>query len=146
MNAEWHVLGRGERGRYVVDRGNTGYVCIVQVQYGELCTTEPGRIRQHGLEHRLQLAGRAADDLQHLRGRRLLLQRFRELARARLHLIEQPHVLDRDHRLVGEGFKQFDLLLTECPRLRAYYGERADDHSLAEKRHADSSSDAGSAW
>src|SRR5262249_50553167 len=29
MNAEWHVLGRGERRRYVVDRGNTGYVCII---------------------------------------------------------------------------------------------------------------------
>ena len=24
--------------------------------------------------------------------------------------LEQPHVLDRDHRLVGEGFDQFDLL------------------------------------
>jgi len=26
-------------------------------------------------------------------------------------LIEQPHVLDRDHRLVGEGRHQLDLLL-----------------------------------
>src|SRR5262249_37260022 len=59
MNAEWHVLGRGERRRYIVDRGNTGYVAIVQVQYTELCTAEPGRIRQHGLEHRLQLPRQA---------------------------------------------------------------------------------------
>ncbi len=34
---------------------------------------------------------RAADDLQHLARRRLLLQRL-------LGLVEQPHVLDRDHR------------------------------------------------
>src|SRR6516165_12312257 len=40
--------------------------------------------------------------LKDFRCRRLLLQRLRELARARLHLIEQAHVLDRDHRLVGE--------------------------------------------
>src|SRR5262245_21600836 len=33
MNAKWHVLGRGECGRYVVDRGDTGYVSIIQVQY-----------------------------------------------------------------------------------------------------------------
>ena len=74
---------------------------------------EPRRIRQHGLEHRLQLAGRAGDDAEHLRGRGLLLQRLGQLARARLHLVEQPHVLDRDHRLVGEGGDQLDLLLAE---------------------------------
>ena len=49
--------------------------------------------------------------LKHLGGRRLLLQRLGEFARARLHLVEQPHVLDRDHRLVGEGLDQFDLLV-----------------------------------
>ena len=57
--------------------------------------------------------------LQHLGGRGLLLQRLGQLARARLHLVEQPHVLDRDHRLVGEGRDQFDLLVGERPhRLR----------------------------
>jgi hypothetical protein len=33
----------------------------------------------------------------------LLLQRFGEIARARLHLVEQTHVLDRDYCLAGEG-------------------------------------------
>ena len=57
--------------------------------------------------------GRRRDDLQHLRGRGLLLQRLGQLARARLHLVEQPHVLDSDHRLVGEGLDQLDLLVGE---------------------------------
>ena len=70
-------------------------------------------VRQHGLEHRLQVAGRSGDDLQHLRRRGLLLQRLGKLARARLHLVEQPHVLDGDHRLVGEGGDKLDLLLRE---------------------------------
>ena len=46
------------------------------------------------------------------------LDRLRELARARLHLVEQPHILDRDHRLVGEGGDQLDLLVGEWPHAR----------------------------
>ena len=57
--------------------------------------------------------GELRDDLQHLGGRGLLLQRLGQFARARLHLVEQPHVLDRDHRLVGEGCDQLDLLVGE---------------------------------
>ena len=34
-----------------------------------------------------------------------------ELRGARLHLLEQPHVLDGDDRLVGEGLDQLDLTL-----------------------------------
>ena len=32
-------------------------------------------------------------------------------SRVRAHLIEQPHVLDRDHRLIGKGGDKLDLLL-----------------------------------
>ena len=46
--------------------------------------------------------------------------------RARLHLVEQAHVLDRDHRLVGEGLDDLDLPLGEFPRL----GARQDDRAL----------------
>ena len=34
---------------------------------------------------------------------------FAELGGARLHLVEQPHILDGDHRLVGEGLDELDL-------------------------------------
>ena len=44
-----------------------------------------------------------------LGGRGLLLQRLRRARASRLHLLEQPHVLDGDHRLVGEGLDQLDL-------------------------------------
>jgi hypothetical protein len=68
-------------------------------------------IRQHGLKHRLQLPRRPRYDLQHLRRRRLLLQRLGELARALLLCLKQPHVLDSDHRLVGERPEKRDLLI-----------------------------------
>src|SRR5262245_4083673 len=39
-----------------------------------------------------------------------LFNRACEFARARLHFVEQPRVLDRDDGLVGERFGQLDLL------------------------------------
>ena len=41
-------------------------------------------------------------------------------------LREQPHVLDRDHRLVGEGLEQLDLLVGEGTDLGAPHNDRTD--------------------
>ena len=112
-------------------------------RHAELGLADARRVRQHGLEHRLKLAGRARDDLQHLRGRGLLLQCLGEVARARLHLVEQPHVLDRDHRLVGEGRDQLDLLVGERPHRRAGQHHDADRSSLAHKRDPQHRTEAG---
>ena len=70
---------------------------------------QPGRRLDKRVEHGLQIEGRAADDLEHVGGGGLLLQRFAQFA-------EQPRVLDGDHRLGGEVRDQLDLLV----------GERAD--------------------
>ena len=53
--------------------------------------------------------------LQDFGGRRLLLQGLGEFPRALLLRLEQPHVLDGDGRLVGEGGDKLDLLLGERP-------------------------------
>ena len=45
-----------------------------QQEIAECGLAEAGGIFQHGQEHWLEFAGRTADDLQDLRGRRLLLQ------------------------------------------------------------------------
>ena len=70
-------------------------------------------VSDDGIEDRLQIERRAADDVQHIARRGLILERLRQLARARLHLLEQPRVLDGDHGLVGEGLQQLDLLVGE---------------------------------
>ena len=88
---------------------------VIQQQISEPGSANPYRICQDGLEHRSQIARRTADDAQDFGSRGLLLQRLAELARARLHFIEQPHVLDGNHRLVGEGGEQLDLLVGEGP-------------------------------
>ena len=69
-------------------------------------------------KNRLQIERRAADDLQHVGGGGLLLQRLGKVARARLHLVEQPHVLDRDDGLVGEGLHEFDQTGRKVARFR----------------------------
>ena len=80
-----------------------------------LGVAKPRRRLDDGVEHRLEIECRPADDLEHVSGRSLLLAAIRQFARALPHLVEQPHVLDRDHRLVGEGCDQLDLLLGEWP-------------------------------
>jgi hypothetical protein len=56
-------------------------ISVVQIERAELGTADAGCLLEDSLKHGLQLARRARDDAQHLGGRRLLLQRFGELAR-----------------------------------------------------------------
>jgi hypothetical protein len=79
---------------------------------------------QHGLE----IEG-GVDRLADFAKRLQLFDRLREFARACLHLVEQPHVLDCDHRLVGEGRDQVDLLLRE--RINEVTREQEDTYRCA---------------
>ena len=78
---------------------------------------------------------RAGDDLEHFRRRGLLLQRLTEIVGALLHLVEQPHVLDRDHCLVGESFDQRDLLVGERFDLELVDLDGAHQLIVLEHRH-----------
>ena len=56
----------------------------------------------------------------------LLLQRF-------LEFLEQPHVLNGDHRLVGESFEQLDLRRGEGTHLDATCGQCSNEFPLLTK-------------
>ena len=64
------------------------------------------------------------------RGRGLVLERSLQLRGPRLHLVEQPHVLDGDHGLVGEGRDELDLLFGE----RLDLGARQEDRPRSPRR------------
>ena len=64
--------------------------------------------RDDGGQHRLEIE-RRADRTADLAEGRELLDGAGQLLRPRLQLGEQPHVLDRDHRLVGEGLNERNL-------------------------------------
>ena len=70
---------------------------------------QPDPVLRQRLEHRLEIERGATDHLEELAGRRLLLECAPQLVVSRLQLCEQPDVLDRDHRLVGEGLEERDL-------------------------------------
>ena len=125
-----------QRRRHVMSGEQPERVAFPKRQDTELRSANPGRVLQHDFEHRLQLAGRTGDDLQHLAGRGLLLQRFGEIVGALAQFVEQTCVLDGDHRLRGEILHQLDLLVGEGTHLLAVDNESADQLVVLEHRHA----------
>ena len=101
-------------------------VPLVESQHHVINPTNPRSALDDGVEHRLHIRGRAADDAEHLGRRRLMLQGLAQFCVAFLQLFEQPDILDGDHRLVGEGLYERDLLL----------GERLD-YVVSESNYAD---------
>ena len=83
------------------------------------------------VQHRLQIERRAADDLQHVGGRDLLMQRF-------LCLIEQGNIADRDDSLVRKRCNKLDLPPSEGLHPPAGQDEHAYHFSRANERHTES--------
>ena len=89
---------------------------------GRLRDAKPRGGFDQRVKHRLQIEGRAADDLQHVAGRGLVFQRFLKIGRAGLQRAISLGAADGDHRLLGEGFQQFDLAVGEAARRGATDG------------------------
>src|SRR5262249_30988475 len=133
----WSVLPElGKRRRYPKHCGRAHSSILESKQNAKIGLADTNRIRQHGLEHGLKLAGGTADDPEDLRGRRLLLQRLAQLDGAIAQLVHQPGVLDRDDGLLGEARDQRNLLVGEWPDLVAIDGNQSDHLFLFEHRHS----------
>ena len=78
-------------------------VPLAESQYHVINPANPCCALDDGVEDRLHVRGRAADDAEHLGRRRLMLQRFAQFRVAFAEFLEQADILDGDHRLVGEG-------------------------------------------
>ena len=77
------------------------------------------------VENRLKIEGRAADELQDVGRRGLLLQRLGEVTGLGLHLLEHARVLDRDRRLIGKGLQKCLFAVGERPRRPADHDDGA---------------------
>jgi hypothetical protein len=135
------VFRIGQRYAELCDRG-VGSI-VVPEQNPDLGLADAGRVRQHGLEDGLQLPGRARNDLQHVRGRGLLLQRLTEIVGALAQLGEQAGILDGDDGLLGKIAHQFDLLVGERTDFLAVDRNRSDELILLEHRHRNMRTRAG---
>ncbi len=119
-----------EFGRRTVRRGGAEALPVEEEQHRDLRLAKPGDALEYRPIDGLEVARGTADDAKHLRGRGLPLQRL-------LGLVEQPHVLDRDHGLVGEGLEQVDLALWRLAGLRPVDADDAHRHAVLQHRRAD---------
>src|SRR3954447_22064007 len=87
---------------------------------------------------------RRVDRLGNLAERTQLLDRASERGGARLHLVEQPHIFDRDNGLVSEGLGQFDLLVGKRPDILSLQDNYPDGFSLPQQWHTEHGTDAAS--
>src|SRR6516164_5137572 len=110
------MLAKFSEGRRRVVRGKeVQKLAVPAIDDSKLSVADANSVLEHRVEYRLQIAGRAGNDAQYLRGGCLLLQRLGEFARSLLLRLEKPGVLNGDYRLIGEGLDQFDLVLIERP-------------------------------
>src|SRR5262245_43922122 len=105
---------------------------MAELSFAKLCGT-----LSNGLEHRLDIGGRAADDAEHIAGRSLILQGLLEFALACLFCLEQPRVLDGDQRLIGKGADECDLLLSERLDEALEQHNHANRNAIAQQRYAE---------
>jgi hypothetical protein len=97
---------------------------------------QPSRVLDDGGHDWLEVRGRATDDTQNLRTRCLLLQRL-------LRLVEQPHVLNGNDCLVGEGLEEGDLPVGEGTERRPRDPDRPDGATPVQEgdRHVSASAE-----
>ena len=107
---------------------------LAESQHHVINPTNPRGALDDRIEDRLNVRGRAADDAEHLGRCRLMLQGLAQFRVALLQFLEQPHVLDRDHGLVGKRFEQVDLLVGEWTDFGSADIDHPDRYFLAQQR------------
>ena len=112
-----------------VHRHRAKVVPFPQKQITQFSFADAGSVLQHRVEHWLQVARRAADRLEHVGSGSLLLQGFTQL-------VQQPRVVDGDHRLVGEIADKLDLLFGKRTNLLAIDDDSPDQLVVLEHGHA----------
>ena len=95
------------------------FVSLVESQRHVINSANPGGALDDGIEYRLHIRGRSADDAEHLGRCRLVLQCLAQFRVALAKFLEQPYVFNRDHGLIGEGLQKSDLSFRERTDLRS---------------------------
>src|SRR5262249_30083822 len=108
-----------EFGRETVGLCSEEYPALLPGDGRAVGVAKPGSRFHKGVEHGLQIEGRAADDLEYVGGGGLLLQRLAQF-------VEQAGVLNGNDRLCGEILDQLDLLVGEGAHLLAEDIDGAD--------------------
>ena len=84
---------------------------FAEPQHHVINPANPRSALDDGVEHRLHVGRRAADDAEHFGRCRLMLQRLAQFRVALAEFFEQADVFDGDDGLVGESLEERDLLI-----------------------------------
>ena len=106
-------------------------VALSQAQYRIIGLAKLAGAFDDCLESRSDIGRRGRNDLQNVGAAGLVGEGLGEVAGLGLHLVKQPHILDRDHRLVGEGRDQLDLFVGKGPHGATQQRERANRITFA---------------
>src|SRR6516164_9194765 len=114
-------------------RHETKNVAFATRDEGHLRLTEPSCALGKRVENGLKVEGRTTYQLEYVRGRGLLPQRFGEIGCALAQFIEQPRVLDGDDRLRGKRLEKRNLLIRKRINLGTSKYNCSDRCPLAEQ-------------
>src|SRR5262249_33879635 len=79
-------------------------ISVAESQQHVIDPTNPSSTLDDGVEHRLHVRGRAADDPEHFGRCRLMLQRLARFCVTFLQFLDQRYVFNGHHALIREGF------------------------------------------
>src|SRR6516162_1981069 len=105
------------------------FLAVIELQAAVSDRAKAVRLLQDRVKYWREISGRRIDDLQHLGGRSLSVQRF-------LLLGQQPRVLDGDDSLRGEGPKKRYLLIRKRINFGTSKHDCSDSHSLTQQWNA----------
>ena len=108
-------------------------VPLAESQHHVIDPTNPRRALDDGVEHRLHVRRRAADDAEHLGRCRLMLQGLAQFCVALLSSLNSRTFSMAITAWSAKVFKKCDLLVCERTDFRAANHDRADGTSLAQQ-------------
>jgi hypothetical protein len=111
---------------FAMMEGYAPKVCsLIHVKRAGRRLTDARRIRQHGIEYRLEFARRTRDNLEYICRGSLLLQGFAQFS-------EQPCILDGDNCLSCEIFNQLYLFAREKTGFQLEETQRSDQAPITD--------------
>src|SRR5262249_15729622 len=121
-----HVINQSEQMAPVALQALQHYARLLRHLPVDVIENEFG-VAEDRIERRAQLVAHVGEEL------RLVLACLRKLLALLIDLVEQPRVLDRQHRLIGKRFEEVDRALGEFAGLLAPDYKGADDLIAAEQ-------------
>src|SRR5215475_10821195 len=98
---------------WAYDRRQVNQLTVESSNGATVSVEEPDGASADGVKDGAEVRRGAGDDPQDLARGCLLVEGLRQVLVPRLQLLEQPHVLDGDDRLVGEGLEEADVMLSK---------------------------------